>query len=824
IFPPYSVTLDDNPPTGGNIIAGGTVYTNGQTANLIGTGTLNASPASGSIFKGWSASNSNVTFASAQSANTFLTVEGNSVVTANWAIPTPVTVTFNDIPASGYIVANGVRQNSGTTNTLLTYTAYTVNAIAPPGYEFAGWNATSSISVANSISANTTVTASGSGILTAVFILQPSLVVSPGANILLNQPPDHAVVHTNNGYYYLFYENNSRLYYSSSPDGMTWTNEGPIENPTMPAPSYDVLYDGNTIYVAYVTGTYSTSGTGTNVTVVTGTPNGATITFGAKTILQAISGYVGLTMTSPATGNVFVGFSAYNGSAAAYTHYIYNTPNSGSTWSLSDTFPNIQTATGTELNPGLASTQTASSNVLYIYGPYGYSTYNCTVYTNGAWSSVKPCLSKTSSEYAVSHSAVSRGGTIFFVTLSPLSGTVPEPIYLYSYTSSWSGATEIDPNNDYFPSISRVNANDLILTYNSMYSSSQYLFYRNTTNATATTWSSAFVVNALPSGNIIEAASTQANIDPESAGIAWQVSPSNAIYFSLYQYPGPFSVTFDDSPTTGNVIAAGTQLANGGSIQALMGGNVMTINALAPSAGATFSRWAINTANTANFLIANALSQNTLLTVEGSGNITALWNITSKFVESGLPSGTKWNVTYNGIINSSTTNTIVFSTPPGNYLFTVANQIVSGTTYIPSPSSGYLVAGNTTSITFSTVTQTCTISLPINAINFGSINPGSNVPTANAITDDNTGNANAYMLVYGGNWIGPGANSFGVGNTLWAATSQSTYSGTPLSATPSNTAIVVPAGSSNSIYFGLGVPGGAPSGSYSQTITIENSC
>ncbi|MEM3744521.1 MAG: hypothetical protein QW759_01635, partial [Candidatus Micrarchaeaceae archaeon] len=122
------------------------------------------------------------------------------------------------------------------------------------------------------------------------------------------------------------------------------------------------------------------------------------------------------------------------------------------------------------------------------------------------------------------------------------------------------------------------------------------------------------------------------------------------------------------------------------------------------------------------------------------------------------------------------------------------------------------------------VQQTCTISLPTNAINFGSINPNSNTPTSNAITDDNTGNANAYMLVYGGNWIGPGANSFGVGNTLWAATSQSTYSGTPLSATPSNTAIVVPAGSSNSIYFGLGVPGGAPSGSYSQTITIENSC
>ncbi len=30
--------------------------------------------------------------------------------------------------------------------------------------------------------------------------------------------------------------------------------------------------------------------------------------------------------------------------------------------------------------------------------------------------------------------------------------------------------------------------------------------------------------------------------------------------------------------------------------------------------------------------------------------------------------------------------------------------------------------------------------------------------------------------------------------------------------------------SSNTIYFGLGIPGAIPSGVYTQTITIENSC
>jgi len=117
----------------------------------------------------------------------------------------------------------------------------------------------------------------------------------------------------------------------------------------------------------------------------------------------------------------------------------------------------------------------------------------------------------------------------------------------------------------------------------------------------------------------------------------------------------------------------------------------------------------------------------------------------------------------------------------------------------------------------------CTITLGTSAINFGTINAGSNIATSNAITDTNSGNANAYMFVYGGNWIGPA--QFGVSNTTWSAAANTPYSiATRLSSAPSNTFILVPSGSSNSIYFGLGVPRGAPSGAYSQTITIENSC
>jgi hypothetical protein len=119
--------------------------------------------------------------------------------------------------------------------------------------------------------------------------------------------------------------------------------------------------------------------------------------------------------------------------------------------------------------------------------------------------------------------------------------------------------------------------------------------------------------------------------------------------------------------------------------------------------------------------------------------------------------------------------------------------------------------------------KTCTISLSTNLINFGNLNPGVSVATVNAINDTNTGNANAYMFVYGGNWIGPA--QFGVSNTTWSKSSNTAFvTANKLLSTPVNTTLIVPASGSNTVYFGLGVPGGAPSGAYSQNIIIENSC
>ena len=69
------------------------------------------------------------------------------------------------------------------------------------------------------------------------------------------------------------------------------------------------------------------------------------------------------------------------------------------------------------------------------------------------------------------------------------------------------------------------------------------------------------------------------------------------------------------------------------------------------------------------------------------------------FTESGLPSGTSWSVTLNGVTMSSTTATITFTEPNGTYAFTVGS--VAGYTASP-PSGSILVNGGPVSqaITF----------------------------------------------------------------------------------------------------------------------------
>ena len=178
------------------------------------------------------------------------------------------------------------------------------------------------------------------------------------------------------------------------------------------------------------------------------------------------------------------------------------------------------------------------------------------------------------------------------------------------------------------------------------------------------------------------------------------------------------------------------------------------------------------------------------------------------------------NALYTGV--SATSNSFAWTIPSAdNGNTVVANVIVTDSASTP------VTVDSTKSAVITISSATCTISLGTTAINFGSLNPGANIATTNAITDSNTGTANAYMYVYGGNWIYSSntAISFYVANTVWSSAANTAYSSaTRLSTLAANTTIFVPASGSNTIYFGLAVPGGAPVGAYTQNIVIANQC
>ena len=93
--------------------------------------------------------------------------------------------------------------------------------------------------------------------------------------------------------------------------------------------------------------------------------------------------------------------------------------------------------------------------------------------------------------------------------------------------------------------------------------------------------------------------------------------------------------------------------------------------------------------------------------------IRFLGECTTTFTESGLPSGYKWNMSFDGLGKENTTSNIYYFGSPGNYSYSIStlsnssSYPVCSTTYTPSPSSNTVAAGSTVLITFSAET-TCT--------------------------------------------------------------------------------------------------------------------
>lgn len=801
VFSPYKVTLEDN-PSAANIITNGNTYTNGQSALLIGTGNIIANPPSTGnwAFNSWLVSNSlNLTVANTLNPSTALTVVGNGTLIATWKNETTKFVeTGLPAPFTWNAVYNGVLASSSTnaisfTNIPGTYT-FTISNQIINGEKYMPFPSSGSASTGNTIIINFTLEG------------KPALQVSSNPETYGNT--DSVTVNALPSSDYVELDISGGIFGSSN------TVAGPAKGSLLY--TFPVVSPGT--YTLNAIDTNTLESTTINLTVLKASPKISLPNFPSSFF------YDGNTVT--VTANILT----YNNQLPMDV-YVNNA-----------LVASANTQASVQVGPEIGN-YVVTANTL---GNANYTSESITKFF-----SIEPPPPKTVANYA----GHKRRGTASTLTVSTLSayklylcaggagggavtyttGTADQYStndYAFIGHQSTNGCTETTAHPDLAEAIFGINDTTYTLQKSNGTSSASLVFnVVEPGSLVAIMISSGYYgfssQPSIPSGcNELEDVtgadtfeSAYVAVCPSLAAGSYTASVSlsgpGGAEIGAYIFP-PNYVKLNDVPTTATMTVNGTTYSNDEDIILL---GQTSANAIAPpSPNFVFRSWK---ASNSNITIANALSQNTLISATGNGTLTATWNGISTFTESGLPSSTAWNVIYDSILNASSANTISFSTVPGNFIFTVANQVSKGITYIPSPSTGYLAAGNITHIVFTPV-KVCTISLAQNSINFGSIYAGSNVATIKTVTDNNIGNVNAYMLVYGGNWIGP--SSFGVSNTTWSVSSGVAFPANRLSPAAYNTTILVPAGSSNDIYFGLGVPRGAPSGVYSQDITIENSC
>jgi hypothetical protein len=222
---------------------------------------------------------------------------------------------------------------------------------------------------------------------------------------------------------------------------------------------------------------------------------------------------------------------------------------------------------------------------------------------------------------------------------------------------------------------------------------------------------------SVPSGNVVISA-YEAGYYPYSKVV--DLTSSTVINITLIKEPKATStVTVNNTVTSGyNVIVTNLTTNNGYismNYNATVNGTITVLLPFNEIRNATISdilnsKVYIDGTLYSDFSITVTSNGSAVLTVYGLAGDPALYwkyspdaslpsyyNIT--FKETGLPSGTSWSVTLNGVRESSTTSIIVFSEPNGTYSYTVNNP--SG--YLLSSSSGTItVSGNniTNEITF----------------------------------------------------------------------------------------------------------------------------
>jgi uncharacterized repeat protein (TIGR02543 family) len=290
---------------GSGTVSGGTISCGQTCQNVFSVGstvTLTATPASGSTFVGWSGS------CTGTGACT-LTMNGDKVVSAEFRVaPQTVTLTVAKV-GTGTVTATGINCGADCTETVNVGTNITLTATPAAEYRFTGWSActgTGTCTVPMSIVR--TVTATFTRINTAP-VARPVSVRTTGAPVSIvlvgddNEgdtltftpgvaPTRGALSRNANGTY--TYTINTPIPTTGFTDGFNYNaNDGRLTGPVA------------RVTIDYIPSTYTLTATKTGNGTITGTQ----INCGADcTGTYNTNSVVALTAT-PATGNVFSGWS-----------------------------------------------------------------------------------------------------------------------------------------------------------------------------------------------------------------------------------------------------------------------------------------------------------------------------------------------------------------------------------------------------------------------------------------------------------------------------------------------------------------------------------
>lgn len=180
-----------------------------------------------------------------------------------------------------------------------------------------------------------------------------------------------------------------------------------------------------------------------------------------------------------------------------------------------------------------------------------------------------------------------------------------------------------------------------------------------------------------------------------------------------------------------------------------------------PSSGELFSGWSGQGNGSYNGPLNPAN-----VTVGGPVQETARFASTSNtsttvsFVESGLPRGTVWNVTFGGVTASSTNATVSFVAVNGTYAYTVLSPLSAGSStsrfVAPTRAGSVAVANVSVSVAVPFVTQFA-LNVSTAPLGAGSTTPAGGWFTANATVTLSATPASGYAFVA---WNGTGTGSY----------------------------------------------------------------